>query len=258
MNKLYYILIIFFIPVISGCKKDVASDCNCIIITPAPDKYEYPFEAGSPEWNAAGTAGGLDSIYKLCQVPQNLVINMSTLGLVQTLEENPMLFNMLLRDNKFSGRNEVLSRLNVSWELNKRVDAASKIMDYYNTKNPCCVENITGDAAKGAFALSWYFFDMICTQDSLLNKLDNQGKKNFAKIIIDKYSVQLKYPDTFGSSKASSAIILSQLMIKENFQQYLTALQSNSDLNYFASTGILTSDNNCSDILHYANLFSNN
>lgn len=244
--------------ILFSCKKDKNSNCNCISISNAADRYIYPIKPGSVEWNAAGTAGGIDSIYKLCQVPQNVLQSMSTMGVIQTLETNPTLFNMLLRDNKFFGRNEVLSRLNLAWELNKRSDAGEKISDYYNQKNPCCVEKMTTDLEKGDFANNWYYFDMICTQDSLLEKLNLPAKKEFVKIVISKYNIQLLYPNTFGSSKTSSVLILSNILKAANYQPYLSVLSINSNLNSFANTGIITSNTNFNDIISHATTFSNN
>ncbi len=258
MIKTTYLLFLFLTVFLSSCRKSDILDCSCISKTDVSDKYIYPIKGGSVEWNAAGLAGGLDSIYKICQVPENILQSMSTQGLIQTLETNPTLLNMLLRDNLFLGRNEVLSRLNVSWELNKRSDAGIKIMEYYNQKNPCCVENILSDIDKGGFANNWHYFDMICSQDSLINKLDLPNKKNFVKIILSKYSIQLKYPNTFGSTKTTSVLILSNILKSANYQPYVNELLADNNLNYFSNSGIFTTNINLKAIINYATNFSNN
>lgn len=255
MNKVSVLLLFLFFGELNCKKEDKTLECNCIIVPPSSDRYEYPVKAGSSDWNAAGVAGGLDSIYKLCQVPQSKIVNMSTMGVIQTLEDNPALFNMFLRDNKFYGRNEVLSRLNISWELNKRTDAGVVILQYYSKKNPCCVETISDTNDKGAFANKWYLFDMICTQDSIINQLDSQSKKSFARVVVDRYAVQLTYPNTFGSSKTSSVLVLSQLMIKANYQPYVSALQADAGLNSFALTGLMSANDVLNTVLRYANSF---
>lgn len=256
-KKTHIFLLLSTIILLNNCKKNNVSDCNCVSVVDATDKYTYPIKAGSAAWNAAGAAGGIDSIYKISQVPLNRLQSMSTLALIQTLETNPTLFNMLLRDNKIFGRNEVLSRLNVSWELNKRNDAGQKMVEYYNQKNPCCIESIPTDIGRGRYANDWYLSDMICTQDSLISKLTLSGKKNFAKIVINKYIIQLKYPDTFGSTKTSSILILSNILIAADNQPYLNALLSNNNLNFFANTGIIASGVNLNDVINYANAFTN-
>jgi hypothetical protein len=245
MNKLFYFLSFFSIVIIDGCKKN--EQCNCSNLIFALDKYLYPVKTGSAEWNAAiawgiGQPYPLDSVYKLCQIPNFKLQAMSTIGLIQSLRDNPCLFNMLLRDNKFQGRNEVLTRLNVSWTLNMRNDAGIQFLNFYESQDPNCSACLNSDDEKGSFATNWYLFDMVCTQDSILNQLDRSTKKRFAKIVIDKFKIQLNYPNTFGSSKTSSILILSQIMIRANFQPYIDALQTNSNLNSFASTGVLTGD----------------
>lgn len=254
MNKQFYFSTILFISILFGCKKNDKCLCNSTVT--ATDKYSYPVKPGSDEWNAAGTAGGLDSIYKLCQVPTNTLKTMSTLGLIQSLEDNPCMVNMLLRNNKFQGRNEVLQRLNVTWALNNRADAGISIVNYYETKDPNCSACLNTDLEKGIFQTNWYFLDMICTQDSILNQLDETTKKRFAKIVIDKFKIQLNYPNTFGSSRTSSILILSQLMILSSFQPYLDALNTNSNLAIFVSTGVLVGDF-YDTVLDYSSQFIN-
>lgn len=260
MNKLtYYILPLFLIAILGGCKKN--EECNCMQSVVAADKYSYPVKSGSAKWNAAIASGigqtyPLDSVYKLCQIPSSTLQAMSTLGLIQSLADNPCLFNMFLRTNRFQGRNEVLTRLNVSWALNMRNDAGISVVNFYEKKDPNCAVCLNSADERGRFASDWDLFDMVCTQDSILNQLDGSAKKRFAKIVIDKFKIQLNYPNTFGSSKTSSVLILSQLMIRANFLPYMDALQANSNLNTFAFTGILLEDF-YSLILDFATQFIN-
>ena len=225
-----------------GCEKtneyQPNASCSCAAVVNAADKYTYPFLPGTTAWNQAGLAGGLDSIYSICQVPDNTLKSMSTLGLIQTLETNPCLINMFLRDGKFQGRNEVLPRLNVNTELLKRTDAGAALVNYYNQKQPCCAEGLSTDILKGKFANDWHLFDMICTQEKILNQLDNEQKLVFARVVLDKFSIQLNYPSIFGSSRSTSALILSQLMILAKYDPYLQAIKSNPGLLSFSQTGM--------------------
>ncbi len=245
MNKLFYYLILIFIIVTIGCKKN--KECMYSYPKIANDKYIFPVRPGSAEWNAAGSWGigqfdPLDSIYKLCQIPSATLGSMSTIGLIQSLEDNPCLFNIFLRSNWFQGRNEVLKRLNVSWSLNKRTDAGITIVNYYETKDPNIVSCISDDSEKGRYANNWNLFDLVCTQDSILNQLDRINKKRFAKIVTEKFNVQLKYPKTFGTGKTPMIIILSQLMILENFQPYLDLLEKETGFKDFSITSEYNGD----------------
>jgi hypothetical protein len=167
------------------------------------------------------------------------------------------MFNMFLRDNKIQGRNEVLSRLNVSWELNKRSDAGVTIVNYYALKDPNSAVCLSSELERGSFANKWHLFDMVCTQDSILNQLDKATKKRFTTIVIDKYRAQLEYSNTFGSTKTTSMLIISEIMLTEKFQPYLDALQSNTDLHVFALTGILRSGDLYDIVLKYGTQFIN-
>lgn len=245
MNNILYWMFLVIICFLMGCNKN--KDCKCRDSIIAADKYSYPVKSGSSEWNAAGAWGigrtnPLDSIYKLCQIPPTKLQAMSTMGLIQSLLDNPCLLNMLLRNDKFQGRNEVLAQLNVSRALDLRPDAGISIVNYYEAKDPNCAGCLNTDDERGDFANNWYLLDMVCTQYSILNQLDRQTKKSFSKMIIDKFKTQLNYPSVFGSSRTSSVLILSQIMILEGFQPYLDALQANSRLYIFASTGELTGD----------------
>ncbi len=255
-NRIIYVIIL-----IAGfsCRKSIDEyvpdiSCQCTSITSTQDKYIYLVQPNSTAWNQAGAAGGLDSIYKLCQVPSNILSTMSTLGIIQSLETNPCLFNMFLRDNKFQGRDEVLGRLNINSELLKRVDAATQIIDYYNQKQPCCIEGLSDALSRGKYANQWYLFDMICTQDNLLSKMSDVEKVTFSRIVLNKFYVQTNYPSTFGSSKTSSVLILSQLMIAAKYAPYIEALNSSQTLLQFSQTGI--PNINLDDVLSHAKRFS--
>lgn len=258
MNKAPYLLIPLFVISSLNCNKKIDTNCDCSPVILAVDKYNYPVKRGSVEWNAAGVAGGLDSIYGLCQVPESTLKTMSTLGVIQSLQYNPCLGNILLRTNLFQGRNEVLPRLNVSIELNKRDDGALNMIAYYKQKDPCCILSLKTDLQRGEFSSYMVLLDIICTQDNLLNQLTLSEKKQFATIIIEKYNIQLKYPDIFGFSKTTSMLVLSQLMKNAIFQPYINALQSNPELSYFASTTELVSSKILDDVLSYAKLFVEN
>jgi hypothetical protein len=243
-----------------GCQKSNEyqpnTSCACTGAVSATDKYIYPILPGTPAWNQAGLAGGIDSIYAICQVPDNTLKNMSTLGLIQSLADNPCLFNMFLRINNIQGRNEVLPRLNVNTELLKRPDAGIILINYYNQKQPCCAEELVTDLLRGKYANDWHLFDMVCTQEGLLNKLPTEQKIEFARIVLNKFYIQLNYPSTFGSTKATSALILSQLMILANYSPYQQALKNNADLLLFSQTGLLTTKISYDDILNYGKQFA--
>ena len=262
MNKLIYSFILYLFFAVTGCKKN--NECKYSYPPVAADKYIYPVKPGSAEWNAAIAAGvgqsyPLDSVYKLCQIPENILQTMSTLGLIQSLEDNPCLFNMMLRDNIVQGRDEVLSRLNVSWVLNKRSDAGITLLKYYEAKDPNIISCIDADREQANYSINWYLFDKVCSQDSLLSKLDKPLKKRFANTIIDKYNIQLKYPNSFGGVQEPMIFILSRLMVLEGFQPFLNAMQADVNLTAFAVNSIFLVDYRdiYSKVLEFSNQFIN-
>ncbi|TAG11938.1 MAG: hypothetical protein EAZ13_05235 [Sphingobacteriia bacterium] len=247
MTKLFYLIVVLFFFSTIGCKKKEA--CIYQNALEAADKYIYPVKPGTDAWNAAmllsdssvGQRHPLDPMYKICQVPTTQLQSMSTLGLIQSLEDNPCMTNILLRYNWFQGRNEVLPRLNVSWALNKRANAGISIMEYYISKDPNIIACMNTPFEKGGYSVKWYLFDMICTQDSIINQLDIVAKKRFAKIVLEKYHIKLKYPETYGLF-TPTMLILSQLMIISDYRPYIAALQNDLDLSTFAETSLVFSD----------------
>jgi hypothetical protein len=255
MSKLKYVAFVFFLHFFLSCKK--GDTCNCNQAISATDKYVYPILPGSIAWDSIGKAGGIDSIYKICQIPINTIQTMSTLGLIQSLLDNPSLTNILLRYNLFQGRDEVLRRLNVSCELNKRADASKWVLVNYKSKDPLCIKCIGNATDKGKFVSSFTFFDILCTQDSILNQLSIIEKKQFGGIIINQYNSTINISDFGGLKKITTMLLLSQIMISASFQPYLDALQTDQSLSSFSQGSTAVTSNILDKVFLYSNQFIN-
>lgn len=207
--------------------------CECQSTPVASDKYAYPAPRGSAAWNAASAIGIYDTLYKLSQIPASQLTAMSTLGIIQSLEENPMIVDMSVFNFIVGGRNSVLGRLNVNQELIKRSDAGTVILNYYKKKYPCCIDAISDSFKKGDYAIrNWWLFEIICTQDAIVNNLTSDEKKEFAKTIILKGEEKLKYSilATVPGGEEGSILLLSCLMKAAAYAPYLTALSNDPDM----------------------------
>lgn len=251
-----------------GCSKMYKEkQGRCDVGLEIADKYVYTFKPGDSAWVAAGlwsmgSFDPLDSIFKLCQVPAATLATMSTLGVIQSIEENPFLGTMRLRESYFQGRDEVVGirRLNANEELLKRTDAAKELITYYRGKNPVCGYYKNETEAKRHLQFNWYYFDMICTQPDLLNKMDRNEKKEFARVVKEKRDILINYPDFYeGHAFFTTALILSQIMLADNFTPYITEVQNNQNLRWFVNYGVKFSgyEDYLATILSYTNSFLN-
>lgn len=90
--------------------------------------YEYPVLPGTEEWAAFTTTQEMENS---CQIPEQLLRNMSTEDLAQTVLKYPLLPNMLAYDAYEEGYNEVKNSFNGLQELVSRENAGSILYQMY-------------------------------------------------------------------------------------------------------------------------------
>ncbi len=218
---------------LSSC---IYEDINKCTEQPKPvDTYSYyPYVPGTPEWVSLGNTNNL---FKASQLPMGKLKSISSAGLAQSLLDNPCLGLIGTYSTYFTGRNAVLLRLNVSFELNKRIDGALALVDIYKKKTPACYPSDASSLDQGDYLVHWIILEVIMTQDSLINQLSHSEKVKLTNILLDKYENKIRSGIDFDDSKITNILVMSQLMRLDKYVPYLNELKRNIDLLNFANTG---------------------
>ncbi|MBX3253261.1 MAG: hypothetical protein KF862_03885 [Chitinophagaceae bacterium] len=239
-----YFIIIMALAAFCNCKKN-KGEC-CIQIDKPSGTYIYPVAFGNPDWS-------------LYQIPDSILINMSTPALIQSLLDNPNIPLRNIYSNVFQGRDQVLKRLNASTELNKRPDACQKLYERYIQMTPCCFPENSPSVERGNYIEGWVVYEEILTQDSILNQFDHSKKIDLARVVVKKQEIKMTYGESFGTSKVSGVLVLSQIMKLDNYRPFMNELNTNSDLAFYTTTGLATEANHepfRNIILSYAKVFT--
>ncbi len=111
----------------SGCKKTGQKKLNYSIT----EAYQYQVVPGMEEWRK------LDSLQEMadaCQIPEDILGNMTTEALVETVVNYPLFINVFAYDDKKTGLEHVKGYFNGLQELYERDDAIKKMEVYIGEK----------------------------------------------------------------------------------------------------------------------------
>jgi hypothetical protein len=186
----------------------------------ASDAYDYPVKPGTAGWKAFTTH---DEMLKACQIPEDILKNMSTKGLVETVLEYPLYGDMMAYDSIQQGFEAVASQFNGLSELLNRKDAGTELLAIYSKMNPLDIKENWGDIQKGAYGFSIASVEILLAQNKIL---DNLNEIQLGDLLIEARS---KY-----TAKQQSAIYgqlsldNTQQLIERGSQRHYTSRQYNS------------------------------
>ena len=135
MKKFIYIIALLFLLV--ACNEELQIDTKQPTIdnkTRAFTSQTFSFySVTKPEiWKTFQT---LEEMQSACQIPDDVLPNLSTEELVQICMDYPLFGNYLAYDNETFGIKKVMAGFNAFKELKKRTDSAEKLLDRYANVN---------------------------------------------------------------------------------------------------------------------------
>ena len=86
--------------------------------------YQYPVVPGTKKWSELES---LDEMIKVCQIPNDVLTNISTEALIETVIDYPLAINMFAFDTPQEGYNSIKMYFNGVQELETRSDAINEI-----------------------------------------------------------------------------------------------------------------------------------
>lgn len=116
------VLLILGIMCMSGCAASASGDNKYTITTP----YEYPVTRRSSEWNVLS----IEERREACDVSEEILKNMTTGALVETVIAYPLLPDILAYDSLEMGLEHMSSHFGGINELKGRQDACECLQEY--------------------------------------------------------------------------------------------------------------------------------
>lgn len=135
MKKFIYIIALLFLLV--ACNEELQIDTKQPTIdnkTRAFTSQTFSFDSViKPEiWKTFQT---LEEMQSACQIPDDVLPNLSTEELVQICMDYPLFGNFSAYNDELVGIKKVMDGFNGFTELKKRTDAAEKLLDLYENVN---------------------------------------------------------------------------------------------------------------------------
>jgi len=112
---------LFFL--ITCSKEDEEPLC---IIEHVIDAYDYPVKPGSPEWAELTSNDEIDAVL---QIPENILYEMSTEGLIETVLNYPRFADIYASENYQISFDVLTENFNGFHELLQRSDAAVHLLE---------------------------------------------------------------------------------------------------------------------------------
>jgi len=206
------------------------------------DSFPYPIRPGSPEW---ANLINQDEKYEVVNVPEDILQNMCTHGLVYTCVYCP-LFNLLtVYNNIRSGFTSLSDHINSFAELTKRTDAGKELFDYYQTLFDNDWENIKQTEYQVQITLTEIFF----AQQEYLNKLNNQ---ELQEVLVEAYNILMekKTHDLNKECIQGSLYLISNILYHNLHYEPLIDFIDRNNMIYFLND-LMLFDNQSPDSLKY-------
>ncbi|MBO7418727.1 MAG: lipocalin family protein [Bacteroidaceae bacterium] len=162
--------------------------------------YNYPNKPGyGSGWNALAP---LEENLAKTQVPQDLVMKMTTRALVETCIEHPMaLYYMHGEEYHRHFIERLIAQNNAFQELTKRPDAGWELAIAYNSLNyPNHYSGSIEDSNKNVYHI-WGFLELMIENDKFFNQFtDKQLVELYKALEFKYYTKEQHYPLVFGLS----------------------------------------------------------
>ncbi|MDY7040242.1 MAG: hypothetical protein SVX38_05200 [Chloroflexota bacterium] len=209
------------------------------------DAYDFPIKPGTPEWAALKSH---EEMLQVCQVPESILQEMSTEGLIETCLNYPLYGDMLAYNSMQQGFDAVVSRFNGLQELLKREDAGSKLLARYRKMDPETGENWTPLRSSNS-SLDFTFIEMLLAQDDILSKLTPAERRDLLAVSLEMVRSKQKHADIYSLfGQERTALIMGRILQMENFDAFNRKVQENETLQVFLGDGEFAGEKGLNDI----------
>lgn len=202
------------------------------------DAYEFPIKPGTPEW---GVLSSHTEMLEVCQIPEQILSNMSTEGLILTCLNYPMSRDMLAFKNLQYGVEIVISNFNGLRELLGRPDRSVKLLEVYRGMNPEGFDQEWTLVQKGKYAFEFVYIEILLSQDIIISNLKKSDKHLLLRECLLKFDSKQKYHEVYGiHSLKTTGLIIGRIVQKENFKPFKQKIFENEKLKVFLQQATLS------------------
>jgi hypothetical protein len=194
------------------------------------DAYNYPVYPGTDAWAELHTG---EEMLKACQVPEKVLKNMSTQGVIQALWEYPLLIDAFHRHQYQLDFKSMFSQNNAYKALCKRKDAGTSLLERIMAVNPLYAE----PQSRFKFEL----LEMLAAQDIFLSQLDRKSKVLLVKTVLEKDNCRqnANFDDRM-EERVITWLLAGKVMLNANYAPFVSEVNGNEALALFFTSDSYT------------------
>jgi hypothetical protein len=198
------------------------------------DAYDYPIKGGTEEWKAFQTH---DEMLRACQIPEDILKNMSTSGLVQTVLEYPLYGDMMAYNSIQQGFDAVASQFNGLPELLNRQDAGTELLAIYSKMNPQAIEENWGPIQRGACARSIADVEILLAQNRILDNLSRIQLQDLIAEARLKYTAKQQSATYGPTSQGYSVRLMGKALQRVDYLPFQRQIHEDPAIQSFLGSG---------------------
>jgi hypothetical protein len=252
-------LLIFGLISSFSCNRKEEKCCACLKDQGSSDAYLYPLTPESPEWKNLKTG---EEMYQVCQIPDGILKNMCTKGLIDTWMTYPLLLNIFAWENPQKGIDQIGNKFNGLPELYGRNDAGIELLTKYETTNPGGYDINWSSIQKGRFSIDLYVLELTISHPKVVSQFNNVQLNSLLNKSLLNRNVKMSDPLYNPLSDVSDLYLMSRVMITKGYKDFIDELSTDNDLKYFTETCVYRISSSSQDeeqimrkVVSYTNLF---
>jgi hypothetical protein len=187
-------------------------------------KWDYPVKPGTEEW-ASFTTG--QQMVDACQVPNEILEELSTRELIEICMNYPMLFIYTASNDERAGISYMVENFTGFKELSKRKDGLEKLITVY--KNYPVLTEVQNKLSKD-FSTPYKlpFLELLLSDDNFTKQLDAKISVDLGKLVLDKYERKLENTHVYSLYNVARTLLLGAIVMSKQQRSELSQEQKNT------------------------------
>jgi hypothetical protein len=202
--------------------------------------YDFSVKPGTDDWKAFTTH---DEMLKACQIPEDILKNMSTKGLVETVLNYPLFPDMMAYNSIQQGFTIVAAQFNGLSELLNRKDAGIELLAKYRNMNPAAIEADWSLVRKGSYAVSIGNIEILLAQDSILSNFTKTQLLELIQVTHEQYLVKQQLAEIYGQTGQECSVwLMGKALQRVNYLPFEKQIHQDATIQNFLGSGSYATD----------------
>lgn len=216
------------------------------------DVYEFPIRPGMDEWKELD---GNAEMLKACQIPENVLLRMTTEGLVKTCLNYPSFLDFMLYSDFSSGIEKIISRFNGLKEMLERPGAGSILLKEYKKFDVDSMYLQPSTQQKKYQPFKMMYVELLLSQKEILENFQTEEKKALLEECLVKYEKKKNNPSLGLMQLKTLGMLVGQVLLSENYEYFVTKYNENELYKLFLKDKIPTDRHILDEFIHSAEHF---